>query len=223
VTRVSLTFDNGPTPGVTERVLSVLAERGLPATFFVIGQKAATPAGRALISAELAAGHRVGHHTWSHTVRLADRAAAAPDFLDREFDRPLRLLRELGARENLYRPYGRGGVLDQHVLSCAGIERMRASGATCVLWNSVPRDWEGGDWLPRAREDVARHDWTVTVLHDLEPGCGGQLEPFLDWLGERGAEVVRELPLECTPVVDGELVGAIEHLTPAGSARQDSG
>ena len=46
--RISLTFDNGPTPGLTERVLSVLAERGLPATFFVVGD-------------------RVGHHTMTHS------------------------------------------------------------------------------------------------------------------------------------------------------------
>jgi peptidoglycan/xylan/chitin deacetylase (PgdA/CDA1 family) len=204
---------------VTERVLDVLAERGLPATFFVVGQKAATPAGRALVGAELAAGHRVGHHTWSHTVRLADPAAAAPGFLEREFDRPLQLLRELDAPENLYRPYARGGVLDRHVLSAEGIERMRVTRATCVLWNSVPRDWEGGDWLPRARADVTRHDWTATVLHDLEPGCAGQLEAFLDWLGETGAEVVRELPPECTPVVGGELTGAVAHLMPTAAAR----
>jgi peptidoglycan-N-acetylglucosamine deacetylase len=210
--RVSLTFDNGPTPGVTERVLDILAERGLPATFFVVGEKAATPRGRELVRAELAGGHRVGHHTMSHTVRLGDLAAAAPGFVEREFDQPLRLLRELGVRENLYRPYARGGVLDEHVLSAAGIERMRATGATCVLWNSVPRDWEGGDWLPRARHDVANQDWTVVVLHDLEPGCASGLEPFLDWLAATGVEVVPELPEACTPILAGELVGPVEHL-----------
>ena len=42
MTRMTLTFDNGPTPGVTEQVLDVLEARALDATFFVIGQKAAT-------------------------------------------------------------------------------------------------------------------------------------------------------------------------------------
>jgi peptidoglycan/xylan/chitin deacetylase (PgdA/CDA1 family) len=45
---VSLTFDNGPTPVVTDRVLAVLAERGVPATFFVVGERVEGPAGRAL-------------------------------------------------------------------------------------------------------------------------------------------------------------------------------
>jgi peptidoglycan/xylan/chitin deacetylase (PgdA/CDA1 family) len=37
--RLSLTFDNGPTPGITERILEVLARHGLRVTFFVIGEK----------------------------------------------------------------------------------------------------------------------------------------------------------------------------------------
>jgi peptidoglycan/xylan/chitin deacetylase (PgdA/CDA1 family) len=37
--RLSLSFDNGPTPGITERVLDVLARHGLRVTFFVVGQK----------------------------------------------------------------------------------------------------------------------------------------------------------------------------------------
>ena len=43
--RLTLTFDNGPTPGVTEQVLATLAERGLRATFFVVGEKLKQPGG----------------------------------------------------------------------------------------------------------------------------------------------------------------------------------
>ena len=41
--RVSITFDNGPTPGITDRVLDILAERRVPATFFVVGQRLEAP------------------------------------------------------------------------------------------------------------------------------------------------------------------------------------
>ena len=48
---LTLTFDNGPEPGVTPRVLDVLRERGIKTTFFVIGEKLGDartpPAGRA--------------------------------------------------------------------------------------------------------------------------------------------------------------------------------
>jgi peptidoglycan-N-acetylglucosamine deacetylase len=47
--RLTLTFDNGPTPGVTERVLDILAHYRLPATFFVIGRRLRDPAAAALL------------------------------------------------------------------------------------------------------------------------------------------------------------------------------
>ncbi|MBY9051435.1 polysaccharide deacetylase family protein, partial [Pseudomonas fluorescens] len=43
---LTLTFDNGPDPDVTPLVLDILAERGIKATFFVIGEKLADPARR---------------------------------------------------------------------------------------------------------------------------------------------------------------------------------
>ena len=70
--RVTLTFDNGPTPGVTERVLEILAGFGIPATFFVIGSKIdKSTAG--LMQQAHAAGHWIGNHTLSHSVALGDR------------------------------------------------------------------------------------------------------------------------------------------------------
>jgi peptidoglycan/xylan/chitin deacetylase (PgdA/CDA1 family) len=46
--QVTVTFDNGPTPGVTDAVLDVLADRGVPATFFVVGERLLDPSARAL-------------------------------------------------------------------------------------------------------------------------------------------------------------------------------
>ena len=61
---VYLTFDDGPTPAYTPRVLALLARHRARATFFVVGRNAATWPG--LVRRELAAGHGVGNHTWSH-------------------------------------------------------------------------------------------------------------------------------------------------------------
>ena len=65
---VSLTFDNGPTAGVTERVLDILNTRDVPATFFVVGTNLADPHGRRASERAVADGHRLGGHTWSHTI-----------------------------------------------------------------------------------------------------------------------------------------------------------
>ncbi len=75
--KVTLTFDNGPTPDVTEEVLAVLARRGLSATFFVVGTHLRQTGGRELAGRAAAGGHWVGHHTTTHTVLLGGSADAA--------------------------------------------------------------------------------------------------------------------------------------------------
>ena len=59
---VALTFDDGPTPGVTEEILSILNEAGVKATFFVIGAdlERNLEEGRRIV----AGGHELGNHTY---------------------------------------------------------------------------------------------------------------------------------------------------------------
>jgi hypothetical protein len=75
--RLSLTFDNGPTPGITERILEVLARHGLRVTFFVIGEKLRDKAAAGLLAEMAAAGHWIGNHSLTHSVALGDRPDAA--------------------------------------------------------------------------------------------------------------------------------------------------
>ena len=60
----ALTFDDGPTPDYTPRVLEALRDAGVTATFNVMGYNAATH--RTLLAEVVAAGHELGNHTWSH-------------------------------------------------------------------------------------------------------------------------------------------------------------
>src|SRR6266550_5614229 len=61
---VALTFDDGPDPKWTPEILDVLRRHGVPATFFVVG--AAVARHPELVRAELAAGHEIGAHTFTH-------------------------------------------------------------------------------------------------------------------------------------------------------------
>jgi len=61
---VVLTFDDGPWPATTSRVLKALAQECVRATFFLIGKPASEHP--ALVRAIAAEGHTVGHHTWMH-------------------------------------------------------------------------------------------------------------------------------------------------------------
>jgi len=74
--RIALTFDDGPTPGVTDRILDELKQRGLHATFFMIGEKIAeSPELARRVAAE---GHEIGNHTFTHPKlnTLPDQQAA---------------------------------------------------------------------------------------------------------------------------------------------------
>jgi hypothetical protein len=77
--RVTLTSGNGPTPGVTDKVLDALAARGAVATFLVVANQPRQPGGLALAERAVAEGHRTGHHTATHTLHLgaADDPEAA--------------------------------------------------------------------------------------------------------------------------------------------------
>ncbi|MGH9134111.1 MAG: polysaccharide deacetylase family protein [Ilumatobacteraceae bacterium] len=197
---VSITFDNGPTPAVTERVLDILGARGVGATFFVLGSNLSDPDGRRAAIRAVAEGHRVGGHTWSHSIPFGE---AAEDVVDAELDRTSEAVAAIGGDPLLFRPYGAGGVIDERLMSKHGADRLRAGGYTCVLWNSVPGDWEDDGWLERALDDVPSHPWTVVALHDTPVGAADRLDEFLDRLEALGARFSQETPDECTPIRAG--------------------
>ena len=86
---------------------------------------------------------------------------------------------------------------------------------TCVLWNSVPRDWaDPVGWIDRALADVRAREHTVVVVHDLPSGAMAGLPRFLDELDSSGVAVTAELPGECVPIIGGRVVNPIDHLMP---------
>ena len=197
---VTLSFDNGPEPGVTGAVLDVLAARGAAATFFVIGRKLAAPGARALAERARAEGHRVGNHTYSHSVPLGH---AGPGAADREITATQALLGDL-APERLFRPYGDQGRLGPHLLSREARDLLVEGGYTCVLWNALPRDWIDPDgWVDRAMTQVAGQSHSLIVLHDLPTGAMRHLPAFLDRLEQAGVPVTLDYPADCLAIVDG--------------------
>ncbi len=102
MTRLTLTFDNGPTPGITERVLDALAEHRAPAVFFVVGDKLRRPGARALAERAVAEGHLVGNHTLTHTVPLGQLEADGDlDAMQREIDGTQALLGDRRAQRRV--------------------------------------------------------------------------------------------------------------------------
>ncbi|MGI8662106.1 MAG: polysaccharide deacetylase family protein [Acidimicrobiales bacterium] len=199
---VSLTFDNGPSPGTTEHVLDVLADHGHLATFFVVGSMLERPGARELAQRAVAEGHWVGNHSLTHSTPLGHEPDAG--YAEREIEATQALLGDLTHERRFFRPFGLGGAIGPHLLSRAAVDVLRDGSYTCVLWSSVPRDWEDATgWVDTALADAERLEHAVIVLHDLPTGAMASLEAFLDQLDRGGIDVVQELPADVIVMESG--------------------
>ncbi len=220
---VTLTFDNGPEPDATPRVLDVLRGRGLRATFFVIGEKLLDPARRNLAERARAEGHWIGNHTWTHAGPLGLRRDAG--HAEAEIGRTEDLLDGLAHGDRLFRPVGGGGRLGPHLLSEASLDLLAAGRHTVVTWSAVPGDWRDPDGWPdtalRQCLDAAR---SVLVLHDLPNGAMRHLDAFLDRLVASGATFTQHFPDSCILMRRGRAEpGLAAYVTPATEAGAASG
>jgi peptidoglycan/xylan/chitin deacetylase (PgdA/CDA1 family) len=127
--RIALTFDDGPRPGVTDRILDELKRRKLHATFFMIGERiAASPN---LARRVLAEGHEIGNHTFTHPNLTTLPEAQVEAEIQKTQDIMSKVLNHRAA---WFRPpYG---ALRQNQ---AGLLARRGLGV--VLWNVNPQDW----------------------------------------------------------------------------------
>jgi len=201
---LTLTFDNGPDPDVTPRVLDILRERGIKTTFFVIGEKLADPARRRLAARAHGEGHWIGNHTFTHSIPLGEQAGR--DTAEREIGRTQDQIGDLAHPARWFRPFGGGGNLDRRLLKPSVVDHLTRNRHSCVLWNSIPRDWDDPDgWTARALDQCSRQPWTLMVLHDLPTGAMAHLESFLDRAEEAGARFRQDFPPSCVPIRGGEI------------------
>lgn len=203
--RVTLTFDNGPVPGVTERVLDILAQARLRSTFFVIGKNLDKPGSAGLMKQAHAAGHWIGNHTLSHTVALGDRPEH--DYAVSEIEGAQSRIGSFAHAEKLFRPYGNSGRLGPHLLSRAALDHLLAQDYRTIIWNNVPGDWRDPDgWVERCIAQVSTEPWSVVVLHDIEAGCLVRLPELLRRLDDLGVTFEQDFPDSVTLTRAGRIV-----------------
>lgn len=222
--RVTLTFDNGPTPGTTPYVLEELERRGLSAYFCLVGKQLAAGNEQLDVAKQIQAdGHLLVNHSLTHGVALGDDPSAS--HARREIAQMHALMTEsLGDwGESRFRPFGRGGELGQHIFSPAAVAELSRLNYSVVLWNCVPRDWEDPrGWVETALEQIEGSTHAVVVLHDLATGAMDQLPRFLDALLMRQADITMTLPDDCVPMRDGRIAwsdaGFAKLVAPANTA-----
>jgi len=208
---LTFTFDNGPVPGATERVLDFLAARSIKATFFVVGRQLDEPGGQVLAERAHAEGHWIGNHTLSHATPLGIDGNA--ELVRREIGETQRRLSRLSHPRKFFRPNGAGSI-GPHLLSPQALSYLAENGFTVVTWNNVPGDWlePRGHWLDKALSRVEELDWSVCVLHDaFIAGMMDQLERFHDELVRRNVNIVQDFPASCIILDRGRPTGPLDH------------
>jgi peptidoglycan-N-acetylglucosamine deacetylase len=126
---MALTFDDGPNPAWTPRLLDLLARHDIRATFFLLGGFA--QAEPELVRRIAAAGHLIGNHTWSHPHLSSTPTAKIREELVRTSET---LEQMTGAKVKYFRPPF--GARRPSVFRIA-----RELGLMPVLWNAMTSDW----------------------------------------------------------------------------------
>ena len=173
---VCLTFDDGPHPEHTPRLLDVLKAHGVHATFFVVGRQAANYPD--LVCRIADEGHELGNHSYLHAdSRLLSGAEAAHDIL-----RTQELLRRLvGVAPTAYRP-------PRGKLSVGTTLRLWRAGLSVALWNVDPRDYscasvaEMAGWF--RKHPLCGGD--VVLFHDRLPHAAAVLPELIETTRARG-------------------------------------
>ncbi|GAA0559796.1 hypothetical protein GCM10010172_48620 [Paractinoplanes ferrugineus] len=175
-----LTFDDGPAPETTPRLLDVLARHSARATFFLIGER--VRAHPELVAAIADAGHELANH-----LMRDERSALVPDS---------RFRRELAEVTGLLTPYGPvkwfrpgSGVFTPRMLRSAAEQHLHAVLGTLVAAN------RGGPADARIAGELAAgiRPGSIVVLHEGTPARGGVAETtdeLLATMSRRGLSAV---------------------------------
>lgn len=193
---IAFTFDDGPNPVYTEKLLDGLAERNAKATFFVVGErldykahKYNTEKCRSLVFRMAKEGHEVGNHSYSHSW-LSKSSKEKVIF---ELEKTNCLIKEIiGSEAKYMRPPGGSALTAPWV-------REIASPMITVCWgNYDTRDWEERDVGKMVDMIVTNtHDGDIVLLHDNYPTSIEVALRAIDILKTQGYDFVTVDKLLC--------------------------
>ena len=157
---VALTYDDGPRPPTTQSVLEVLDRHHVPATFFLIGQRArAYPS---VVKKIYSAGHELGNHTYSHPYLMF----RSSNYVRKQIEKTDSIIRSCGYNKEIHfrSPHGMKLFTDSWTL-----KKMKRKN---ILFDTVAWDWKspGVERIVRnVMKDV--RPGSIILLHD---GCGDE-------------------------------------------------
>ncbi|MDN3358293.1 polysaccharide deacetylase family protein [Actinomadura sp. DC4] len=171
---VALTFDDGPGP-YTTKLLGMLAARHARVTFFLIGGN--IQGREAIVRKELAEGHAIGDHTWSHP----DLSTLPKQAVRAQLTRTLtEIAKVTGGPTRLMRPpYG---ATDRSVGTVA-----RTLGLSQITWSVDTDDWRDRNSAIVAQRAITRaRRGDIILMHDIHPTTVNAVPRILRGLAKRG-------------------------------------
>ncbi|MDP4152152.1 MAG: polysaccharide deacetylase family protein [Bacillota bacterium] len=174
---IALTFDDGPNPATTKRLLDGLSKRGVKVTFFVLGNR--VEQNQKLIKRMYDEGHLIGNHGYDHS----DYTRLSAEDQNYEFYHTNELIQGITGESVLFmRPsYGKcSEKLMENIRMCA------------VLWDVDPEDWKYKDAKKVANHIVTHaHKGDIIILHDIYKTSVDAALIAIDELEARGYSFVR--------------------------------
>jgi peptidoglycan/xylan/chitin deacetylase (PgdA/CDA1 family) len=184
---VVLTFDDGPWPTTTPRVLDALKRECVRATFFLLGRNAAAVA--ALVRREVAEGHTVAHHSYAHPLLNRMRVTAAEAEIDRGIAAVETALTGHPSRVPTTPFFRFPGFASSPAL----LDRVNARGMVVFGADVWASDWNPMGPDQELRLILARIDQVgrgIVLFHDTKSQTAQMLPAFLQELKRRGYRIV---------------------------------
>jgi len=188
---VVLTFDDGPRPPSTQKVLAALAHECVKATFFLVGRSAAQfPE---LVKRIATQGHTIGHHTWSHPMASLHTPERVKEDINRGIAADEMALHGVATRTPST-PFFRYPYFD---MTPATLDYLQSRGIVVFgadLWAS---DWENitpEHELKRLTRRLKAARKGIILLHDAQSRTAKMLPAFLRYLRDHGYRIVHVVP-----------------------------
>jgi peptidoglycan/xylan/chitin deacetylase (PgdA/CDA1 family) len=187
---VILTFDDGPSPLTTEKVLDALAAECASANFFIVGEHAKERPD--LVRRAYRDGHAVG----THSQTPPDLARLPLDAAEREIDDGIASVRTALGPSMTPAPFFRAPYLQ----ATPALERFLL-GRGLMQWSAdiIPEDWRPlspDDVVARTLAPLQAKGSGIVLLHDVQPQTAAALPMLLRQLKERGYSIVRAIPAD---------------------------
>ena len=177
---IALTFDDGPHAQNTPRLLDMLKQAGVKATFFVVGQNAAQYPD--ILKRIVAEGHEIANHSYTHPVLASLSEFSVNDQLDKTREA---VFQATGVTMKLLRPpYG----------ALSEPQRRKAYadfGYRTILWDVDPEDWKYRDAARVEKEIVGRtRAGSIILTHDIHKSTVDAMPSTIEALLAKGFKFV---------------------------------